>query len=105
MKTRAIKNTTQILIAFTVLLGVATLWCSRHSARAATQGDVQVLLSEAEKAPTLRANLQKLTDDIGGRIPGTSAMDRAVQWGVEKFKAAGADEVHTEDFTIEHGWA
>ena len=71
---------------------------------AADQMDMAAFLADAEKAPTLRTNLQELTDEIGGRVPGTPAMDRAVQWGVEKFKAAGADSVHTEDFTIEHGW-
>ena len=71
---------------------------------AADHMDLAAFLADAEKAPTLRANLQELTDEIGGRVPGTPAMDRAVQWGVEKFKVAGADSVHTEDFTIEHGW-
>ena len=78
---------------------------SHHSVLAADHADVAALMAEAEKAPTLHANLQELTDDIGGRVPGTPAMDRAVRWGVEKFKAAGADSVITEDFPIEHGWA
>ena len=81
------------------------LWSSHRSVVAADHADVSALMVEAEKAPTLRANLRELTDEIGGRVPGTPAMDEAVQWGVEKFKAAGADEVHTEEFTIEHGWS
>jgi len=32
-------------------------------------------------------------------------MDRAVQWGVEAFKAAGADNVHTEGFNLSASWA
>ena len=32
-------------------------------------------------------------------------MQKAVQWGVEAFKAAGADSVHTEDFSIQASWA
>jgi len=55
---------------------------------------VAALMAEAEKAPTLRANLRELTDEIGGRVPGTPAMERAIRWGIEKFQAAGADEVH-----------
>jgi len=54
------------------------------------------LIHEAQQAPTLEKNLRVLTDEIGGRIPGTPAMERAVQWGVNAFKAAGADSVHAE---------
>jgi hypothetical protein len=32
-------------------------------------------------------------------------MQRAVAWGVAALKAAGADSVHTEDFTIPNSWA
>src|SRR5690348_8539051 len=63
------------------------------------------LISEALKPSTLDANLEHLTDQIGGRVPGTAAMQRAVQWGIDAFKAAGADSVHTEEFTIPFSWA
>jgi len=46
------------------------------------------LIQEAQQSPTLEKNLRVLTDEIGGRIPGTAAMERAVQWGVNAFKAA-----------------
>jgi hypothetical protein len=32
-------------------------------------------------------------------------MQRAVDWGVQMFKAAGADSVHTEEFTIPYSWS
>lgn len=63
------------------------------------------VIAEAQKPSALDANLQKLTDQIGGRVPGTPAMQKAVQWGVEAFQAAGADSVHTEDFSIQASWA
>lgn len=53
----------------------------------------------------LEENLRRLTDEIGGRVPGTLAMQHAVQWGVQAFTAAGADAVHTEGFTIPDSWA
>ncbi len=53
----------------------------------------------------LQENLRVLTDEIGGRVPGTPAMQKAIQWGVDAFKAAGADSVHTEEFTIPTSWA
>jgi carboxypeptidase Q len=63
------------------------------------------LIAEALKPSSLETNLRRLTDAIGGRIPGTPAFQRAVDWGVAAFKEAGADSVHTEEFTIQHSWA
>ncbi len=63
------------------------------------------VIAEAQRASALEANLQRLTDEVGGRIPGTPAMQKAVEWGVTAFKAAGADSVHTEDFSIQASWA
>jgi carboxypeptidase Q len=63
------------------------------------------LITEALKPSPLEMNLRRLTDEIGGRIPGTPAFQRAADWGVAAFKAAGADAVHTEEFSIQHSWA
>ena len=68
------------------------------------QSAADKLVPEAEKATTLEKNLRVLTDEIGGRVPGTPAMERAVQWGVDAFKAAGADRVHTEDVRLASSW-
>jgi len=32
-------------------------------------------------------------------------MQRAIEWGVQMFKDAGADSVHTEEFTIPNSWS
>ncbi len=63
------------------------------------------VIAEAQKPSALEANLQQLTDQIGGRVPGTPAMQKAVDWGVAGFKAAGADSVHTESFSVQASWA
>src|SRR3989441_9058300 len=63
------------------------------------------VITEALKPSALEANLRRLTDEIGGRVPGTPAMQMAVDWGVDAFKAAGADSVHTENFTLPISWA
>jgi len=63
------------------------------------------VIAEAQKTSALEANLQQLTDQIGGRVPGTPAMQKAVDWGVASFKAAGADSVHIESFFIQASWA
>ena len=75
------------------------------AAAATPDADSDRLLTEALKSSTLESNLRRLTDEIGGRVPGTPAMERAVQWGVDAFKAAGADSVHTEDFKIPFSWS
>ena len=64
------------------------------------------VMQEALKPDTpLQENLRVLTDQIGGRVPGTPAMAKAEQWAIDAFKQAGADSVHTEDFTIAQSWA
>jgi hypothetical protein len=63
------------------------------------------LIQEALKPSPLENNLRRLTDEIGGRVPGTPAMQRAVDWGMAAFKDADAENVHTEEFTIQQSWA
>ena len=71
---------------------------------AVAQTPADKLIAEGQQSPTLEKNLRALTDEIGGRIPGTPAMDRAVQWGVDAFKAAGGDNVHTELAELAASW-
>lgn len=71
----------------------------------AADNDTDRLIQEALKPSPLESNLRRLTDEIGGRVPGTPAMQRAVDWGVAAFKDAGAENVHTEEFTIQQSWA
>lgn len=63
------------------------------------------VIAEAQKPSPLAENLRVLTDEIGGRVPGTPAMDRAIQWAQDAFRAAGADSVKTESFTIPASWS
>lgn len=69
------------------------------------QQPAEQVIAEALKPSSIGTNLEVLTDQIGGRVPGSPAMDQAVAWGVAAFKAAGADSVHTEPFTIQSSWA
>jgi carboxypeptidase Q len=64
------------------------------------------VMQEALKSGTpIEENLRVLTDEIGGRVPGTPAFEKAQQWAIAAFKQAGADSVHTEEFTIPQSWA
>jgi carboxypeptidase Q len=67
--------------------------------------DAARIVQVALQPSSLESNLRRLTDEIGGRVPGTPAMQRAVDWGVQMFKEAGADSVHTEEFTIPYSWS
>jgi carboxypeptidase Q len=48
--------------------------------------------------------LRQLTDDIGARIVGSPAYERAAQWAVARFKEAGATNVRFEQFTLPNAW-
>ena len=75
------------------------------AATPADNNDVNQVIQAALQPSPLESNLRRLTDEIGGRVPGTLAMQHAVAWGVQAFTAAGADSVHTEGFTIPNSWA
>ena len=69
------------------------------------QSNDAVMQQALDPSSPLQENLRVLTDEIGGRVPGTLAMQKAVRWGVDALKAAGADSVHTEEFTLPISWA
>ena len=69
------------------------------------QNEVNQVIQAALQPSPLQENLRRLTDEIGGRVPGTLAMQHAIQWGMQAFTAAGADSVHTEGFEIPYSWS
>jgi Zn-dependent M28 family amino/carboxypeptidase len=75
------------------------------AATPADNSDVNQVIRAALQPSPLETNLHRLTDEIGGRVPGTLAMQHAIAWGVQAFTAAGADSVHTEGFTVPNSWA
>jgi carboxypeptidase Q len=95
----------RLLLAWSILFLLTTV-C--HLSAADPNSDREIanrLIAEALKPSPLETNLRHLTDEIGGRVPGTPAFQRAVDWGVAAFKEAGADSVHTEEFSIQHSWS
>jgi carboxypeptidase Q len=87
------------------LVGLLGLLLASPVFSASPNSDADVLIREALKPSPIGENLERLTDGIGGRVTGTPAMSRAAEWGVEAFKAAGADSVHTENFIMPFSWA
>jgi carboxypeptidase Q len=71
-----------------------------------TENDDSARIIQVALQPSpLESNLHHLTDEIGGRVPGTPAMQHAVEWGVKALTVAGADSVHTESFMIPNSWS
>src|SRR5579864_4853886 len=62
------------------------------------------IIANAQGDSPLAENLRKLTEGIGGRVTGSPAAARAVEWGVAAFRDAGID-VHTERYTIPVTWS
>ncbi len=77
--------------------------CSLSEASSCEQAAAKILPVVMGPSP-LEDNLRRLTDEIGGRVSGSPAMKRAIEWGVAAFRAAGVD-VHTEKYTIPVTWA
>ncbi len=49
-------------------------------------------------------DLRRLTDTVGGRMTGTPAMARAIDWALDAFRSAGV-EAHAEAYTLPLTWA
>jgi carboxypeptidase Q len=76
--------------------------CSATDASSCAQAAAKILPQVMGPSP-MEENLRRLTDEIGGRVSGSNAMDRAVQWAVAAFRAEGV-EVHTEKYTLPVTW-
>ena len=48
--------------------------------------------------------LTELSDDVGGRVTGSPAGQKAIDWGVAKMKIIGLANVHTEKWSMWKGW-
>lgn len=47
-------------------------------------------------------SLAKLTDKFGGRMAGSTNLENAIDYTVDRMKRAGLDNVHTENATVPH---
>ena len=93
-----------------VPVAVLALICAAISFPGAQQGEsnndaAQRLIAATMGPSPMEENLRQLTDEVGGRVPGTQANGRGVAWGVEAFRQAGVDSVHTEKFTMSASWS
>jgi hypothetical protein len=76
--------------------------CSASEASSCAEAAKKLIPLILGESPMME-NLRRLTDEIGGRVTGSPAMAKAVQWGVAGFRAAGV-EVHTEKYSMPVTW-
>lgn len=82
---------------------VGTGTCSATSSSCA---DVAPAIIRSALAPSpLEENLRTLTDVIGGRVTGSAAEERAVEWAKAAFVRAGVDDVRAESYTMPVRWS
>ena len=87
-------------------LAMLSLWMEAAPPQFATEmADAQAhaaeLLAARERGQTpFLDDLRQLCDGIGGRPTGSKACDRAVDWAVARFRAAGVESTWTETYTI-----
>jgi carboxypeptidase Q len=67
------------------------------------QAPTERLQSAAYGPSPLMSQLRELCDSIGGRVTGSTAHQRALQWGLEGFKAAGVS-AKLEAFSMPARW-
>ena len=79
--------------------------CLASTPSANDSNDANQVIRAALQPSSLEENLRRLTDEVGGRIPGTLGMQHAIQWGMQALTAAGADSVHTEGFELPYSWS
>ncbi|HET6329740.1 MAG TPA: M20/M25/M40 family metallo-hydrolase [Holophagaceae bacterium] len=72
-------------------------------AQAPPQADLARLRAVCAAPSPELTRLRLLCDGIGGRVTGSPAFQRALQWGLDGFKAAGV-AARVEPFTLKNGW-
>ncbi len=84
------------------LLGSPTL-AAAPKAGASSQAEASRLVATFLGDTPLWNDLQSLTDEIGGRVTGSPANLRSVEWALERFRAAGV-EARKEAFSMPSLW-
>ncbi len=83
-----------------LLIGISVLSAQQRSSPAQTLSRLSAGVTNGQSMELLR----QLTDDIGPRLVGSRAYERAAQWAAEKFREAGLTNVRFEEFTLPNAW-
>ncbi|MEJ8566128.1 M20/M25/M40 family metallo-hydrolase [Elongatibacter sediminis] len=74
-----------------------------YSDGAEAEPDASELAGAFLASTPLMEDLRVLSDEIGGRITGSAANERAIEWAVERFRSVGL-AVETEPYQMERRW-
>src|SRR5262245_51664387 len=76
------------------------------AAAAASGQDAAPAVIDRLTGPSSRLgpDLRVLTDEIGGRVTGSSGYEKALRWGVDTFKRAGVATVKLETYPVPAKW-
>jgi carboxypeptidase Q len=80
------------------------MWAATASADQPKDADSAAIIGRTLTSSVLADDLRRLTDEVGGRVSGTPAMARAVDWAMAAFHAAGVAS-HTESYTMPRTWS
>ena len=83
-----------------LLIGLSLISGQRTSDPTQTLRRISASVTQGEATELLR----QLTDDIGARLAGSPAYERAAQWAAAKLRDAGLTNVRLEEFTMPNGW-
>lgn len=75
------------------------------AASTSIEEDFARLLAAIMGPSPLEENLRQLTDEIGGRVSGSTSNWRAVDWAVSAFQRAGIESVGRETFELPVDWS
>lgn len=85
-------------------LALVTVVLAHPATAASAASPAEELAGRAVGKTPLMSDLRELCDTIGGRVTGSPACERAIDWAQGKFRDAGLDKVWTEEFTLPTLW-
>jgi carboxypeptidase Q len=95
-----------LLVLFSLSLNAALA----HSAEPAAPGEdgtlpgLTAIAGQGMMSTEAYTDLEELSDYIGGRVTGSPQAGLAVQWGLQKMRAMGLENVRAEKWQLSRGW-
>jgi carboxypeptidase Q len=104
----AMKNRFLSLVCVAAICG----WSARAQAKTEPKGPdtdgtrpgLEKIMGEGTMNSRTFTFLTELSDDIGARVTGSEQGKKAEEWGAEKMKQIGLQNVHLEKYAIWKGW-
>jgi carboxypeptidase Q len=69
-----------------------------------TMPALTAIAGQGMMSPEAYDDLEELSDYIGGRVTGSPEAGQAIEWGIQKMRSMGLENVRAEKWQISHGW-